>query len=168
MGREVVMIKRAVVIFLFVYGAFLAEFVLFNAFGSWGKPEAMLLVVVFCGLYWGIRYSLWAAFVAGSIKDAFGIEPFGTYLLIFVASAYLTTFIRRNVYQPGSRVSRAVVAFLVLACFFIMETILHMRLFDLRITEAVSYIFLPQVLSTMLIVTFLFHRLRNIAVKFKV
>ena len=168
MGRKIIMIKRCVSIALFIYIAFLAEFVLFNTFGSWGKPELMLLVIVFCGLYWGVRGSFWVAFVAGVIKDSFGIEPFGTYLLIFIVSAFLTTFIRQNLYQPGSRFSRAVVAFFVLACFFIMETLLHMRLFDVRIAEAISFIFLPQVLSTMIVVTFLFHRLRNVAVRFKI
>lgn len=168
MGREIVMTKRLGVIAGFVYAAFLAEFVSFNVFGNWGKPELMLLIVVFCGLYWGIRYSLAAAFMAGIIRDSFGIEPFGTYILIYVVAAFLTTLIRRNLYQPGSRFSRAVVAFFVLACFFVMEVIMHLRLFDVRITEAIDYIFFPQVFSTMIIVTFLFHRLRDAAVRLKI
>jgi len=159
--------KRAAAIAVLVYLAFLLEFVLYNAFGRWGKPELMVLVVVFCSLYWGIRHSLWAAFIAGILGDAFSIEPFGTHLLVYITAAYLATFIRRNFYQPGSRFSRGMVAFFVLVAVFVMETFLHMRLFEVRWGEAVGYVLVPQALATMVAATFVFHRLRDMAVRFK-
>lgn len=127
----------------------------------------MLLVIIFCTLYWGIRYSLWSAVIAGLLKDAFGIEPFGTYLFIYIAAAYLTVWIRQNVYQPGSRFSRAVVAFLVLVTFFVLEFVLHTRTFEVRWAEAFSFIFVPQTVVTMTIVTVVFQNLRDLAVKFR-
>ena len=159
--------KRAIAIGILVYIAFLLEFVLYNAFGAWGKPELMALVVVFCNLYWGIRHSIWAAFIAGMLRDAFCTEPFGTYLLVYITAAYLTTLIRRNFYQPGSVFSRGVVAFFVLIAVFIMEALLHMRFFEVRWGEAVGYILVPQALATMAVATFVFHRLRDTVVRLK-
>ena len=159
--------KRVIAIAVLVYCAFLAEFVLYNAFGPLAKPELMLLLVIFCNLYWGIRYSLWAAFAAGILKDAFGGGPLCTQVFVYIAAAYLTLFVRRNFYQPGSRFSRAVVAFIVLTGVFVLETIMHMRLFEVRVNEAVVFILLPQAAVTMLVATFVFHRLRDTVVKFK-
>ena len=159
--------KKGLLIAVLVYCAYLCEFVLYNTFGPWGKPELMLLTVVFCNLYWGIRYSIWAGFVAGVLKDAFGIAPFGTYLFVYIAAAYLTTGIRNNFYQPGSRFSRAVVTFFVLVAIFIIEVVLHLRSFEVRFTEAVAYVFMPQMVTTMVAVTYVFQTLRNTAMRLK-
>ncbi len=159
--------KQALPIALLVYAAFAAEFALYNAFGSWCIPQLMLVAIVFCGLYWGIRYSIWAAFVAGVLKDSFGMEPFGTYLFVYIVAAYLTTFVRNNLYQPGSRFSRAVVTFFVLVGVFILETLMHMRLFDVDLQGAFMYIFIPQIVATMVVVTWAFHFLRDIAIRLK-
>ena len=159
--------KQALAIAILVYLAFLAEFVLFNTFGRWGRPELLVLAVVFCNLYWGIRHSIWAAFIAGMLKDAFSIEVFGTYLMVYITAAYLTTFIRNNFYQPGSRFSRAVVTFFVLVGIFVLETLMHMRFFDVRVGEAVAYILVPQVVATMVAANFMFQALRDAVGKLK-
>ena len=159
--------KRVSAITILMYFAFLGEFILYNAFGAWGKPELMLLGIIFCNLYWGVRYSIWAAFVAGILKDAFGIGPVFTYVFIYIAAAYLTTWVRNNLYQPGSRFSRMVVAFFVLAGVFILETVVHMRFFEVRTGEAVVFVLLPQILMTMVVATFVFHGLRDGVVRFK-
>ena len=159
--------KRIFAIALLVYVAFLIEFVLYNMFGVWGKPELMVLMIVFCNLYWGIRYSIWAAFIAGLLKGAFCIEPVGTYLLIYIAAAYLTTAVRQGIYQRGSKFSRVVVAFFVLIGIFTMEVLLHMRLFEVRLLEAMGYILVPQIVLSMAVATLIFHHLRNIVVKMK-
>ncbi len=159
--------KRAVAIALIVYLFFLAEFVLYNTVGVWGKPELLILAVIFCNLYWGIRYGIWAAVVAGLVRDAFGLQPFGTYLFIYIAAAYLTTYIRKNIYQPGSRFSRAMAAFFVVTGCFVLETVLRLRQHEVRLTEAVFFILIPQLVTTMVAATFVFQGLRNIVVKFK-
>ena len=159
--------KRFLFITVLVCLAFWAEFVLYNILGPWGKPELMVLAIVFCNLYWGIRHSIWAAFTAGILKDAFGIEPFGTHLFVYTVAAYLTAFTRDAIYQPGSRFSRAVVAFFVLTGVFILEILLHMRFFEVRVEEAAAFIFVPRMVLTMATATFVFHRLRDTVVKFK-
>lgn len=128
----------------------------------------MVLVFIFCNLYWGIRYSVWAAVSAGVLRDAFGIGPFGTYVGIYIAAAYLSTFIRRNWYQPGSRASRLFLTFLVLTAIFILEVLLRMRMIDVRLPEALGFIFIPQTAVTLIVATFIFHWLRDLVVKFKI
>ncbi len=159
--------KRYFIITIFVYIAFLLEFVSFNAFGSWGKPEFLVLVIIFCNLYWGIRHSLWAAFIAGMLKGAFDIEPSCTYVLVFISAAYLTTFIRRNLYQPGSRFSRVVVTFFVLIAIFVMELLLHLRFMQVRLDEAMMYILIPPLVLTMAIATFVFAQLKALTQRLK-
>jgi rod shape-determining protein MreD len=161
------MIRQFIAIAVLVYLAFLSEFVLFNTFGPWGKPELLMLAVVFCNLYWGIRHSIWAAFLAGLLKDSFSIETFGTYLLVYIAAAYLTTFIRNNLYQPGSRFSRMVVTFFVLIGIFVLEVLLHIASFEIRIDEAVAYILVPQLITTMFVGTYVFYWLRDLVSQFK-
>src|SRR5271167_4507660 len=105
--------KRIAVIALVSYLAFALEFLLYNFWGPWGKPERLILVVIFFNLYLGIRFSIIAAVFCGIFKDSSGIAPFGTYVLVYIAGAYLTTCVRRYLYEPGSRFSRAVVTFFV-------------------------------------------------------
>ena len=53
--------KRILVIALVCYLAFALEFLLYNFWGKWGKPELLILVVIFFNLYLGIRFSIIAA-----------------------------------------------------------------------------------------------------------
>ena len=116
--------KRVAVIALLSYLAYALEFLLYNFWGPWGKPELLILVVIFFNLYLGIRFSIIAAVFCGIFKDASGVAPFGTYVLVYIAGAYVTTFVRRYWYQPGSRFSRGVVAFFVVLGCFIVQAIL--------------------------------------------
>src|SRR5271165_2044560 len=110
--------KRIVVIMLVSYLAFALEFVMYNFWGKWGKPELLILVVIFFNLYLGIRFSIIAAVFCGIFKDTCGMEPFGTYVLVYITGAYVTTLVRRYLYEPGSRFSRIMVTFfVVVGCF---------------------------------------------------
>ena len=161
------MTKRLFAIALIVCLFFIAEFVLYNTVGGWGKPELLVLAVIFCNLYWGIRYGIWAAVVAGLVRDAFSIQPLGTYLFVYIAAAYLTTYIRKNIYQPGSRFSRAMAAFFVVVGCFIIEITLHLRQHEVRLPEAVLCILVPQLVTTMAAATFVFQLLRNLVAKLR-
>ena len=143
------------------YVAFLGEFVLYNVFGPWGKPEFLLLWIIFSNLYWGVRHSLVAAVMGGLLKGAFDIEPSMTHVFLFVCAAYLTTFIRKTVYKPGSRFSRLVVAFLVLVSVFVVDLLLHVRLMDVRLLEALTHILFPSLVLTMLAATLVFAWLKS-------
>ncbi|MBF0504328.1 MAG: rod shape-determining protein MreD [Candidatus Omnitrophica bacterium] len=158
--------KRIAVIALVSYLAFVLEFVLFNAFGSWGKPEFLILVVIFFNLYLGIRFSIIAAVFCGLLKDASGIAPLGTYILVYVTAAYVTTLVRRYLYQKGSRFSRGLVAFLVIIVCFIVQAILVSANRQVRFSQLFLGLLVPQVLTTMIVATFVFQKLRDISVFF--
>jgi rod shape-determining protein MreD len=158
--------KRIVVIGLVSYLGFALEFLLYNFWGEWGKPELLILVVIFFNLYLGIRFSIIAAVFCGILKDTSGIAPFGTYVLVYIAGAYLTTFVRRYLYQPGSRVSRALVTFFVVIGCFIVQVVLSNMDHEARLSEQLFYLLVPQLLTTMIAATYVFERLKNISIFF--
>lgn len=162
------MIKRIGIIGVLVYLFFILEVVLNDTFGGWFKPQMLLLLVVFWGLYSGIRYSIIAAIFSGLLKDSYSILPFGTYLFVFIAAAYLTTIVRQNLYQPGSRFSRAVVSFFVLLGALLIQAMIYLMSHEARWGELIFNIFLPQLVATMVVVTSVFHRLRDLAGWFKI
>ncbi len=158
--------KRIVVIGMVSYLGFALEFLLYNFWGEWGKPELLILVVIFFNLYLGIRFSIIAAVFCGILKDTSGIAPFGTYVLVYIAGAYLTTFVRRYLYQPGSRVSRALVTFFVVIGCFIVQVVLSNMDHEARLSEQLFYLLVPQLLTTMIAATYVFERLKNISIFF--
>lgn len=157
------MIKRLGIIAVLAYVFFILEVVLNDILGVWVKPQLLLLLIVFWGLYSGIRYSIVAAVFSGLLKDSYSILPFGTYLFVFIACAYLTTLVRQNLYQPGSRFSRAVVTFFVLLGALFIQTMIYLMNHEVQWGELFLNIFLPQLVATMVVVTYVFHRLRDLA-----
>ncbi|MDE2222454.1 MAG: rod shape-determining protein MreD [Candidatus Omnitrophica bacterium] len=161
--------KRILVIALVSYMAFALEFLLYNFWDPWGrwlKPELLILVVIFFNLYLGIRFSIIAAFFCGLFKDTLGIAPFGTHIVVYLAASYLTTFVRRYIYQPGSRFSRIVVVFFVVLGCFIVQIILSNMNHELRLGGMLSFILLPQLVTTILAATYVFARLKDISIFF--
>jgi len=161
--------KRVVVIGLVSYLAFALEFLLYNFWGPWGKPELLILVVIFFNLYLGIRFGIIAAVFCGIFKDASGVAPFGTYVLVYIAGSYVTTLVRRYLYQPGSRFSRSLAAFFVVTGCFIVQAILSNMYHEAEtqnFSSLLFYILVPQLLTTMIAATYVFAQLKNISVFF--
>ena len=168
--------KRILVIALVCYLAFALEFLLYNFWGKWGKPELLILVVIFFNLYLGIRFSIIAAVLCGILKDASGVAPFGTYVLVYITGSYVTTFVRRYLYQPGSRVSRVVVTFFVVLGCFCVQSILALMPdthgyssnmnHEVHLREQLLYLLVPQMLTTLIAATYVFARLKSISVFF--
>jgi len=158
--------KRVTVIALVSYLGFLLEFLLYNFWGQWGKPELLILVVIFFNLYLGIRFSIIAAVFCGLFKDSLGIAPFGTYVLVYIAGSYATTLVRRYLYEPGSRFSRGVVSFfVVVACFIVQATLTNMS-HEVHVYELLVNCLAPQLLTTLIAATYVFAQLKNISVFF--
>jgi rod shape-determining protein MreD len=147
------------------YVFFLFEFLLFNAFGSWGKPNLLIILIVFFNLYLGIRYGLMAGFAAGVLKDAFSTQVFGIYIFLFMVCAFLATILRRNFYRPGSRVSRLVVTGGVVILFVLCQAILFAMNTDIEWSGVFTNVFLPELTATMLCATIVFTRLKYLADK---
>ena len=158
--------KRVAVIALVSYLAFALEFLLYNFWGQWGKPELLILVVVFFNLYLGIRFSIIAAVFCGLFKDASGLAPFGTYVMVYIAGAYLTTFVRKYLYEPGSRFSRIVVTFFVVVGCFIIEVMVSNMTHDSALSDQLIYALAPQLLTTLIAATYVYAQLKNISTFF--
>ncbi len=159
--------KRILVIGLVCYLAYALEFLLFNFWGEWGKPELLVLVVIFFNLYLGIRFSIIAAVFCGIFKDASGAAPFGTYILVYITASYLTTIVRNYMYQPGSRFSRSLVAFFVVVGCFIVQAVLSNMNHEVRLGDLLVYLLVPQLVTTMIAATYVFAQLKNISVFFR-
>lgn len=155
--------KRLLTIFILTYIFFLVEFLLFDVFGRWGKPDLLLILIVFFNLYLGIRYGLICACFAGILKDAFSSEIFGTYIFLFMSCAFFAIIMRRNFYRPGSRLSRLVVTGGVVAVFVFAQAVLYAMNYDLDWKGVFGHVFFPEVVITMLSATFIFSRLKNLA-----
>jgi rod shape-determining protein MreD len=158
--------KRLAFIGLISYLAFALEFILYNFWGQWGKPELLILVVIFFNLYLGVRFGLIAAVFCGIFKDASGVAPFGTYVLVYIAGSYVAVFVRRYLYQPGSRFSRALVAFFVVIGCFIVQAVLTNMGHEVHLGELLVYLLFPQLITTMIAATYVFELLKNISVFF--
>ena len=155
--------KRLFIILAFTYLFFLAEFLLFNIFGRWGRSDLLLILIIFFNLYLGIRYGLFAAFFAGILKDAFSAQVFGIYIFLFMCSAFLATVLRRNFYRPGSRLSRLVVTGGVVVVFVLSQAVLYAMTYDLDWKGVIQYVFFPEVLITMASATVVFTKLKELA-----
>ena len=108
-----------------------------------------------------------AAVFCGIFKDAAGAAPFGTYILVYIAASYITTLVRRYVYEPGSRFSRLVVVLMVVVgCFIVQATLSNMN-HEVLLSQLLLYVMVPQLLTTMVAATWIFAQLRALSVFLK-
>ncbi|MBI5415725.1 MAG: rod shape-determining protein MreD [Candidatus Omnitrophica bacterium] len=154
--------RKAIVITFFVVMAFIAEFLLFNTAGRWATPNLSILLVVFFNLYFGIRYGLFTAVVAGVLHESFSPDVFGIYVCSFVFCSYMTTVLKQYVYHMGSRLSRYILILIVVT----MNVAAHYVLYSARVGgiepgNVVKFVFFPEVITTMFAAPFLFTELKK-------
>lgn len=157
--------KRIFIIIGLTYIFFLLEFLMFDAFGRWGKPNLLIILIVFFNLYLGIRYGLIAGFAAGVLKDAFSAQIFGVYIFLFMSCAFLATILRRNFYRPGSRWSRLVVTGGVVVSFVFCQAVIYAMNADIEWRGVLGNVLVPELTVTMICATFVFTRLKLLADK---
>lgn len=160
--------KKIVFITASVYAFFLVEFILFNFFGGLGKPNLLILLVIFFNLRFGIRYGLLAAGLSGILKDSFSIHSFGIYSWAFVLGAFLTTLITRYFYEVEENFLRILTVFIIsladMLIVFAMITFFYRTTFS----QVMIYIVFPEVILTTLITQFVFNTLKKCALKFSI
>lgn len=152
--------KQFWIIFSLVYAAFLLETSLFNSLGAWAKPEILTLLVVFLTLYLGIRQGIIAAVLAGFWRDGLSLQPWGFYTIAYVSVAYAIIYVRQFIYQPGSRLSRVVMAFFGVVIAFSVQGVLLSRQLDFGLDEMIVDVVAWPLLLTVLISTWLFAQLK--------
>jgi rod shape-determining protein MreD len=146
--------------------AFLVEFMMFNWFSTRWVPNLMIVLIVFFNLAFGIRYAIFAAVFGGLLQDAFGLQIFGINLLTLVVCAYLTTALKPYLYQSGSNSSRVAFVGVVLTADFLLRYLLSLKNGGPDFFPAFRYIFVPQMLLTLLITVGLFKQLRRCVLRY--
>ena len=160
--------KRFLFIAILTFIFFLFEFVLFNSFGRWLKPNLLLLLVVYFNLAFGVRFSLVAALLAGLWKDSFTINVFGMNIIAFILCAYMTTFIKRYLFHMGSAGSRVLIVFGVTIFYCIALFVLNTLFSDVDFGQMFIYVLLPEVVLTTLLTNVIFKQLRKCVLKLSV
>lgn len=155
--------KRALFVIGMAYLAFVLEVVLFRHLGVWGKPEFLVLVIVFFTLYLGIRYGMLAAFVAGILREGVGLSPLGMYIFIYIVTACLISLLRRFFFQPGSRFARIVMAFFGTCIAFMIQAALEYMSHDYHLDEVFFDVFVPQLIVTTVAATIVFTTLKKLS-----
>ncbi|MFH1360889.1 MAG: rod shape-determining protein MreD [Candidatus Omnitrophota bacterium] len=144
---------------------FAAEFLLFNLFGSWFRPNLLLLLVIFANSIYGIRYSLFVAFAAGLLKDSFSAGIFGVHIFAFVLCAYATTLIKRYFYELEIGLSQILTTFLISLLNGLTVYCILLINENINFIQAVQYVILPNVILTTLVSVFIYKGLRQCASK---
>jgi len=157
--------RKVLVITGLVLLSFVIEFLLFNLFGRWFVPNLSILLIIFCDLYLGIRYSLFSAFIAGILKDSFSISAFGIHLYAFILCAYMTNITKRYIYHQGSRTSKLLLVFFICSINYIIQYLFLLMFNTMNLLHTIQFVFFPQILLTLLVATYVFHQLRQCASK---
>lgn len=149
-----------------VFAAQGSEFILFNFFGPWFKPNLLILLVIFFNLAYGIRHSLWTAVCAGILTDSFSAAPFGINIFSFVFSAYMTTVLKQYLYHMGSSAPRFLLILLVILVNIVTHHALALMLVRPGGFYGWGYILWSEILLTLLVFHFVFEFLKRCVSKF--
>ena len=160
--------RRVIIIIFLAFIFYFIEFVLFNLLGRWFTPNLLIVLIIFFNFYLGIRYSLLAAIVAGIVKDSFGIDFFGSNIFSFVICAYLTTLIKRYLYQIGSISSRVLLVFFITILNAVIHTIINSIFGFVDFREVIVNVLFPELLATMLMANYAWNRLKKIVIRFSI
>jgi len=157
--------RKIIFIALTVFVFFLIEFFLFNFGGRWFMPNLLLLVIIYFNLAFGIRYSIFAAVFAGIFKDSFGAGIFGVHIFSFVLCAYMTTILKRYLHYVASRRSRLLLVLCVtiihIAGYFCLQLIVR----KVNMVAVLTFVVIPEILTTLLVTSFIFAQLRKCVLK---
>ncbi len=160
--------RKIIFIILITYLAFLSEFILFNVFGFWLKPDLLLLAVVFVNLTWGVRYSLVTAIAAGLWKDSLTINAFGLNIFAFLACAYLTTFIKRYLFHMGYGSLRIFIVIMAILLYDFVLFLLDVLFVDISMNSFLTHVLIPEVILTAIVAEPMFEILRKCVLRLSV
>ncbi len=148
--RKILLIPFCVLLF------FLAEFFLFNLVGRWLMPNLLLLVVIYFNLVFGIRFSIFTAILAGVLKDSFSADIFGFHVFSFVLCAYMTTILKKYLHYVASRRSRLLLVFFITVINIATHFCLHVMFGNVNAGEVFKFVFIPEVIATLVATSFVF------------
>jgi rod shape-determining protein MreD len=153
--------RKIIFVLTCVLAFFLAEFFLFNMAGRMFMPNLLLLAVIYFNLAFGIRYSILAAVMAGGLKDSFSIGIFGLNIFSFVFCAYMTTVLKRYLHYVASRRSRLLLVFFITVINISIHFLLQSRFGNMDVLQALKFVFIPEILTTLVVTSFIFTELKK-------
>lgn len=153
--------KVAVITFSVII-AFIIEFLLFHLGGRWAVPDLELLLVMFFNMYFGIRYGLVTAVLAGILRDSFSTGFLGINVCSFIVAAYMTTILKQYIYHMGSRFSRYILILIIVA----ISVVVHYHLYRMLVGplypgQVFRFVFLPEAVLTLLVTPFVFEQFKK-------
>jgi len=153
--------RKILLISVCVFISFLAEFFIFNLTGQWFTPNLLLLVIIYFNLAFGIRFSIFAAVLAGILKDSFSADIFGLNIFSFVLCAYMTTILKRYIHYVASRRSRFLLVFFIAVINVATHFCLHMMFGEINAGEVLEFVLIPEIVMTIFATSFVFIRLQK-------
>ena len=158
--------QKILIVVLLAVGCFIVEFLIFNLFGRIFLPNLSLILIMFINLSLGIRYGLFAAIISGVIKDSLDIGFFGSHTLSFVVCTFLAVYLQKHIYHRGSGLSRLILLGVMVLTDFLIQFFLNLMSGEVPVAQAVRFIFVPEMLATLLLADFCFAQFKKCVLKF--
>ncbi len=124
-------------------------------------PNLLLLVIIYFNLAFGIRFSIFAAILAGVLKDSFSADIFGFNIFSFVLCAYMTTVLKRYLHYVASRRSRLLLVFFIASINISIHFCLHVMFGKVNAGEVFQFVFIPEIIITLIATSFVFAQLQK-------
>lgn len=152
--------RKTILITFLAFFFYLIEFILFNTIGELFKPNLLLLLVIFVNFALGIRFSILAAVICGFLQDSFGTSLFGISFLSYIICAYAVTVLVRLFNTRTKILLRYLIVFCVLCINVLVQYFLHMMFTQTTLTHLFLHIFLPEVITTLIVTGTVFRFLK--------
>ena len=145
---------------------FFLEAVIVNVLGHWFKPNLLILFIVFVNLYFGVRQGLWAAAIAGLLKDSFAVGLFGAHVFAFILSSYLVILIKRYVFHMEALMLKLSLALSLSVLNILILYLIQVLFTELNFKDVLWVIALPEVVITTAVGPFCLKVFKQCALRF--
>jgi len=160
--------RKFFLISIFVLTAFLFEMLIFSNLPKWLKPNFIILIVVFCNFYFGIRQSLYAAALGGILKDSFSLHVFGMNVFSLMIAAVATIYYKQHFYRRGSKIHRYIMVFVITTLNFVLQFLILFMSGTKDFSGVMTEVYLPEVFMTVILTHQSFQLLKKCASKLSV
>ncbi|MFA6378439.1 MAG: rod shape-determining protein MreD [Candidatus Omnitrophota bacterium] len=130
---------------------FFLEIIISNVFGHWLKPNLLILFIVFVNLYFGVRQGLFAAVVAGLLKDSFAVGIFGAHIFAFILSSYLVILIKRYVFHIEALALKLALAFTLSLLNVLILYFIQVLFTEVNFKDVLWVVAIPEVTMTTIV-----------------
>lgn len=137
-----------------------------NVFGQWVKPNLLILFIVFVNLYFGVRQGLFAAVVAGLLKDSFAVGIFGAHIFAFMLSSYLVILIKKYVFHIEALLLKLALAFTLSLLNVLILYFIQVLFTEINFRDVLWVIAVPEVVLTTAVGPYCLKSFKQCALKY--